>query len=98
MGYTTIRISSSAHQTLKRLASSGGKSMQSLLEDAVEALRRQSFLEELNADYASLRADADEWKKVEAERRAWDVTLADGLSASEGRAEYRATKKRKAPR
>ena len=98
MGYTTIRISSDAHQTLKRLAASGGKSMQSLLEDAVEALRRQTFLEGLSADFASLRADPNEWKKVEAERKAWDVTLADGLTVSEGRAEYGRPKKRKGRR
>src|SRR5687768_14878203 len=95
MGYTSIRISSRAHQTLKRLAVSGGRSMQSLLEDAVEELRRQTFLEQLNADFASLRADATEWKKVEAERKAWDVPLADGLALSEGRAEYGGPKKRK---
>ena len=98
MGYTTIRISSGAHQTLKRLAASGGRSMQSLLEDAVEVLRRQTFLEQLSADFGSLRADATEWKKVEAERKAWDATLADGLAVSEGRAEYRGPKKRKARR
>ncbi len=98
MGYTTIRISSGAHQTLKRLAASGGRSMQSLLDDAVEVLRRQTFLEQLSADFASLRADATEWKKVEAERRAWDVTLTDGLAVSEGRAAYGGRKKRKARR
>jgi hypothetical protein len=64
------------------------------LEDAVEALRRQRFLEQVNAAYASLRADPRAWKAVEAEREAWDVTLADGLAASEPRHRYGSPKRR----
>jgi predicted transcriptional regulator len=95
MGYTTVRISDKAHQTLKRLAGRAGRPMQSLLEEAVEELRRQSFLEQVNAACARLRADPDEWKSVEAERREWDATLADGLTVSEARSTYRPTRRRK---
>ena len=56
--------------------------MKSPSEDAAEEQRRQRFLERVNAAYASLRADAAKWKDLKAERRAWDVTLADGLSGS----------------
>lgn len=94
MRYTTIRISEEARNTLKRLAAEAGLPMQSLLEDAVEALRRQRFLEQVNTAYASLRADTRKWKDVEAERRAWDHTLGDGLVVSEGRAKYHTGNKR----
>ena len=53
--------------------------MQTVLERALEDYRRRRFLEEVNAGYASLRADRRAWSRVQAERRAWDATLADGL-------------------
>lgn len=53
--------------------------MQQVLDQALELYRRQRILEETNAAYAALRADPAAWAEVEAERRAWDATLADGL-------------------
>ena len=44
---------------------------------------RETFLEQVNAAYAKLRADAKHWQAVESERAAWDVTLTDGLAMSE---------------
>ena len=67
-----------------------GKPMLALLDEAVESLRRQRFLEQVNAAYATLRADARAWETVENERREWDVTLPDGLAVAEGRARYEA--------
>ena len=99
MGYGTIRISDTARGTLRELARAEGRSMLALIDEAVETLRRQRFLERVNAAYASLRDDPSTWNEVEAERREWDVTLADGLIAAEGRAPYKArprsSKKRK---
>jgi hypothetical protein len=57
----------------------------SLLDEAAEILRRQRFLEQVNAAYATLRADRGAWRVVEAERRAWDTTLPDGLAVAKGR-------------
>ena len=76
----TVRLSAKTHLNLRDLAEETGRPMRSLLENAVEALRRQTFLERLNEDYASLRAHPSEWRRVEAERRAWDVALVDGLT------------------
>ncbi len=90
MGYGTIRISSSSHGVLRDLAKAEGKPMLALLDEAVEALRRQRFLKELNAAYATLRADPRAWEAVEVERRAWDATLPDGLAVAEGRGRYEA--------
>ena len=88
MGYGTVRISDSAHGALRELSRAEGKSMLMLLDEAVETLRRQRFLEGLNAAYAELRADSRAWEATLEERRAWDVTLADGLAVSEGRGRY----------
>ena len=95
MGYGTIRISDSAHGTLRELSKAEGKPMLALLDEAVEALRRQRFLEQVNAAYATLRADPRAWKAIEGERRAWDVTLPDGLAVAEGRAPYKLRSSRK---
>jgi len=64
--------------------------MLALLDEAVEGLRRQRFLEQVNAAYATLRADPLTWKAIEAERRTWDATLPDGLAVAEGRPPYEA--------
>jgi hypothetical protein len=90
MGNGTIRISDTAHGTLQKMSQAEGKPMAALLDEAVEALRRQRFLEQVNAAYASLKADAGAWEAVEKERREWDVTLPDGLAVAEDRAPYRA--------
>jgi hypothetical protein len=88
MGYGTIRISDSAHGTLREMSRAEGKPMLALLDEAVEALRRQRFLEQVNAAYAAIRAKPRAWRAVQAERRAWDATLADGLAVAEGRGRH----------
>ena len=90
MGYGTVRISDSARGTLRELARAEGKSMLALIDEAVEALRRQRFLEQVNAAYAKVRDDPDAWEELDAERREWDATLADGLVAAEGRPPHKA--------
>lgn len=98
MDYGTTRISASAHQVLRALSKAEGKPMLALLDEAVEALRRQRFLEQVNAAYAALRADPRSWGAIEAERRAWDVTLQDGLAVAEGRGRYEARSRAKRSR
>ena len=88
MSYGTTRISAVAHGILRQLSQAEGKPMAALLDEAVEALRRQRFLEGVNAAYASLRADPRAWQAIEEERRAWDATLPDGLAVAEGRAAF----------
>ena len=86
MGYGTIRISDGAHGTLREMSRSEGKPMATLLDEAVETLRRQRFLEQVNAAYAALRGRTPpRGRSIEAERREWDATLPDGLAVAEGR-------------
>jgi hypothetical protein len=57
--------------------------MQTVLEQAIEELRRRRFLEETNVAYAALRQNDEEWQSLQEEQSAWDATLLDGLEADE---------------
>lgn len=81
MASETVRIDPDTHAKLKELADLTGEPMASLLGKAVEAYRRQKFLEGASADYAALRANPEAWAEELAERELWDATLADGLEA-----------------
>lgn len=78
MSTATIRISETAHRLLRQLAQQDHKPMQAILEQAIEAYRRQRFLEGLGADFAVLRENEAEWNAEQQERSDWDATLADG--------------------
>jgi hypothetical protein len=79
LGSVNVRVTKHTHQQLTALAKEKGLSMQTILDLAVETYRRQSFLEALNADFASLRAKPEEWTEEMEERKLWEQTLADGL-------------------
>ncbi|HXB74841.1 MAG TPA: hypothetical protein VNY05_41810 [Candidatus Acidoferrales bacterium] len=74
-----IRITPRSKAVLRALARQEGKPMQTVLDDAIEHYRRDKFLDEVNAAYATLRSDPKAWKEEQAERALWDKTLADGL-------------------
>jgi hypothetical protein len=74
-----IRVPESTHDILRDLSIETGQSMQELLVEAVDAMRRRRMLEMTNAAYAALRDDPDAWREELAERREWDTTLVDGL-------------------
>jgi predicted DNA-binding protein len=79
MPSTTVRISAEAKEALRGLSAQTGRKMQEILSEAVEFYRRQHFLEEANAAFATLRADPEAWASEKEERTAWDATLSDGL-------------------
>lgn len=76
---TTIRVSEKTRDTVHDLARKVGVPMAEVVERAIEAYRRQCFVEAINAGYAELRADPEAWAEIEAERAIWDATLLDGL-------------------
>lgn len=76
---TTVRISQSSWQALKLIAAQAGEPMQAVLDKAIEAYRRQCFLQKANDAYAALRENAEAWQEEIMEREAWDITLGDGL-------------------
>ena len=75
----TVRITRSAHATLRSLAEETDESMTEILDKAIEAYRRSRFLAGLNEDFAALRRDKATWADEIRERGAWDATLADDL-------------------
>lgn len=79
MQSANIRISLETREKLRALTTQTGESMQSTLDKAVEAYRRQCFLERANAAFAALQSDPIAWQAEQEERAAWDVTLTDDL-------------------
>ena len=76
---TTVRIRPETREKLKELARRAGVPMPTLLDEMVEAYRRQRLLEEANRAFAELRADEKAWQQEQAERADWDAALGDGL-------------------
>ena len=83
MSHATVRIGITSREALRALARESGRSMQAVLEEAIETLRRQRFLEGVNAAFAALRANPAQWSGLEAERAQWESTLQDGLGVKE---------------
>jgi hypothetical protein len=83
MSTPTVPISEASHRVLQELAEQTGQTMTAILDKALDAYRRKVFFEQLNADYAALRADPEAWAEMEAERKLWDATLMDGLDPDE---------------
>lgn len=79
MASQTVRIHPQTHAKLRELARQSGASMTDVLEKAVASYDRRMFLEQLNRDFAALRADPKSWREELAERAQWDATLGDGL-------------------
>ncbi|HJZ69675.1 MAG TPA: toxin-antitoxin system protein [Blastocatellia bacterium] len=53
--------------------------MQSLIDEALEDLRRRKVLEATDAAFAALKANKKAWKEELRERRLWEKTLSDGV-------------------
>ncbi len=79
MSSATIRITPVSRAVLRELAERTGRTMQAVLEEAIETYRRERFLVEANEVYAALRRDPKRWKAELDERTAWDASLGDGL-------------------
>ena len=75
---TTIRVTNHARDTVREISEITGKRQQDVVDEAVEAYRRQILLEKANQAYAALRSDTEAWRTEIEEREAWDATLADG--------------------
>ncbi len=65
---TTIRVSEQTRDRFAKLADATGRPMTQLLDEAVDALERRIFFDQLSAGFDALRDDADAWTEVEAER------------------------------
>mgnify|MGYP001175415299 FL=1 len=75
MASVTVRIGEQSHKALREIAERSGESMQALLTHAIEAYRRERFLESANAAFEALREDQKAWRREQEERAEWDATL-----------------------
>lgn len=75
---TTIRVNNSTRDRLAALASESNQPMNAVVDEALTALERQRFFDAFNAGYDALRADADAWANITAERDLEAATLRDG--------------------
>ena len=79
MQSVNVRISSQSYQILKTLAQDNSQTMQSLIDQALEDLRRRKILEATNEAFSTLKANQDLWQEEIAERKVWENTLSDGV-------------------
>jgi predicted transcriptional regulator len=77
---TTIRVSEPTRDRFAKLARATGRPMSQLVDDAVDALERRLFFDQLSASYGALRADGDAWREIEAERTLESSALRDRSS------------------
>jgi predicted kinase len=86
MGTAMMRVREDIRALLLQLAEEEGMNMQELLSRALEDYRRARLFERADAAYAALQADPAAWQQELEERRAWDVTLMDGIDAPQDHA------------
>ncbi len=80
---TNIRVDRETHEELKRLAELRSQSQGQVVHDAVEALKRDMFFEEMKRGYERLREEGD-WDAYQSEIEELEGTLQDGLAADDG--------------
>jgi len=74
---TTIRVSEETRDRLASLATTTGRPMTRVLDDAVEALERKVFFDRFNRRYQELRDDSAAWSEIEQERGVEEGALGD---------------------
>jgi predicted transcriptional regulator len=77
MASTTIRVDEQTRSRLSAISEAQGRPMTVVVHDAVDALERRLFFEQLNQRYAELRADPVAWAEIEAERAAESGAISD---------------------
>jgi hypothetical protein len=75
----TVRIDPASHAALTEIARAKHLSITEALARAVEAYRREVFLEAIASGFAALRDDPKAWAEEQSEREVWERTTADGL-------------------
>ncbi len=78
MSSSTVRISKESSNILREIATQEKKSLQTILDAAIEDYRRHRFLQEANKAYSVLKENPKNWKVEMEERKQWEATLFDG--------------------
>jgi predicted transcriptional regulator len=78
---TTIKVSAQTRDRLKKLADQDHLTMDAEISRALDKAEEARFWEGVQADYARLQADPQEWADYARELAEWDQTAHDGLGA-----------------
>ena len=78
MSSSTVRISKESSHILREIAAQEKKSLQTVLDAAIEEYRRHRFLQEANKAYLVLKENPKSWKAELEERKQWETTSSDG--------------------
>lgn len=78
-----VRIGKEHHQTLRQLAKKMGVSMQTVVEKAIDELKREQFFQEFNAAYGTLKNDSAQWQAELTEHQSLEGSLQDDLDPNE---------------
>ena len=78
MASQNVRISEASHQALQQLARLEGRSMQAILDTALDEYRHKKFWLETNAAFRRLSRNQRAWEQERKERALWENTLLDG--------------------
>ena len=79
MATTTIRVTSESRDKVRILSEKTGLKQQEVIDQAVEAFRRQVFLDAANSAFADLNSNKATAIVENAERQEWENALNDGL-------------------
>ena len=83
MATTTIRVTSESRDKVRILSEKTGLKQQEVIDQAVEAFRRQVFLDAANSAFADLNSNKATAIVENAERQEWENTLNDGTGSEE---------------
>lgn len=83
MGRATMRIADATRAVIREVATSEGRTMQAVLDEAIDEYRRRHFIERVNRGYAALRSDRTAAARAAEEQVVWEATLPDGLPTGE---------------
>ena len=76
---TTIRVPTSTHARLRRLADEQARPIGEMIDALLDDDEKRRLFAGLAEDFERLRADPVAWADYEAEVIAWEATLGDGL-------------------
>lgn len=76
---TTVRVRPDTREAIARLSERRGLAAADLLGELVARAEEDELLAAMNDDFRRQRADPTSWRRLAAERSAWEQTLLDGL-------------------
>jgi hypothetical protein len=77
---TTIKVSVQTRDRLKKLADEDHLTLDAELAQTLDKAEEARFWAGVQADYARLQADPQEWEDYVSELAEWDNTAGDGLA------------------